>query len=172
MGVGEVPLPDLLRFELCCLPASLFDNSMQMRIGDKAELIHYLLKIAPLCIGPTLPATGLQYVVDGGGLLHKFAWPKHMTYAEICEMYVRQVKVSCGQAFVIFDGYHRPSTKDEAHRRRTGTEVGACVSVSGEVRLTMTKKAFLGNSANKQALIYLLAEEMQKEGMTGKHLFC
>ena len=92
-----------------------------------------------------------------------------MTYAEICEMYVRHVKVSYGQELVIFDGYHGPSTKDEAHRRRTGTEVGACVSVSGEMRLTMTNKAFLGNGANKQALIYLLAEEMQKEGIAVEH---
>lgn len=60
---------------------------------------------------------------------------------------------------------------DQALRTKSaiGTEVGACVSVSGEMRLTMTKKAFLGNSANKQALIYLLAEEMQKEGIAVEH---
>lgn len=152
MGVGEIPLPDLLRYELCCFPASLFHTNRQMRTGDKAELIHYILKLAPLCVVPSLPATGLQYVLVGGGLLHKFTWPKHITYAEICEMYVRHVKVSYGQALVILDGYHGPSTKDEAHCRRTGSEVGACGSVSGEMRLTTTKNAFLGNSANKQAL--------------------
>ena len=33
MGIGEIPLPDLLRYELCCLPASLFDNRTLMRTG-------------------------------------------------------------------------------------------------------------------------------------------
>ena len=65
MGVGEIPIPDLLRYELCCFPASLFDTNMQIRTGDKAERIHYILKLAPQCVVPSLPATGLQYVVDG-----------------------------------------------------------------------------------------------------------
>ena len=53
-------------------------------------------------------------------------------------------------ATVVFYGYHGPSAKD----------VGATVSVIKEIRLTISKKAFLGNASNKQALIYLLAEEM------------
>ena len=39
-------------------------------------------------------------------------------------------------------------------------DVGATVSVIKEIRLTMSKKAFLGNASNKQALVYLLADEM------------
>ncbi len=58
-------------------------------------------------------------------MLHKFAWPKNASYAEICMMYVRHVSSSYGRALVVFDGYHGSSTKDEAHRRRTGNDVGA-----------------------------------------------
>lgn len=100
-----------------------------MRTGDKAELIHHLMKLVPTCITSGMPDMGLQFIVDGGGLLHKFAWPKHSSYAEICGMYTRHLHSSYGHALVVFDGYHGPSTKDEAHHRRTGNSVGASVSV-------------------------------------------
>lgn len=104
-----------------------------------------------------------------GGLLHKFAWPKHSSYAEICTMYIKHVSSSYGHALVVFDGYHGPSTKDETHRRRTGNDIGVSVAVSAEMRLTMSKKAFLANTSNKQALINLLAEEMVKADITVEH---
>ena len=43
-------------------------------------------------------------------------------------------------------------------KKRTGNNVGASVSVSSEMRLTMSKKAFLSNESNKQALITLLSQ--------------
>ena len=168
MGVGEIPLVDLLQYELCSFPASLFDNQLFMRSGDKAELIHHLVKLVPECIISSLPK-GLQYVIDGGGLLHKFSWPKHSTYAEICAMYTQHITRSYDIALVVFDGYHGPSTKDETHRKRTGNDVGASVSVSSEMRLTMSKKAFLSNERNKQALINLLSQEMSKSGISVEH---
>ena len=54
---------------------------------------------------------------------------------------------------VVFDGYRGSNTKDEAHRRRTGNDIGATVLVSAEMYLTMSKKALLANTFNKQALI-------------------
>ena len=137
IGADEIPF--------LCLPASLFSNYLQMRTGDKSELIHNLLKLVNACIMPKLPTAGLQYVADGGGLLHKFSWPKHPTYSQICEMYVRHVKANYGNALIIFDGYHGQSTKDEVQHRRMEDDVGATVSVSSEMRLTMSKKAFQRN---------------------------
>ena len=167
-GMADIPLPDLLKYELCSVPPALFDNHMLMRTGDKAELIHHLLKLHPTCVSAPID-TGVQFIVDGGGLLHKFSWPKHSSYAEICMMYIRYVRSAYGTAVVVFDGYHGATTKDEAHRRRTGTEVGASVSVSLDMRLTMTKKAFLANGSNKQALIDVLAVEMAKADIIVKH---
>lgn len=106
---------------------SLFDTCMQMRSGVKAEIKHHLLKLVPASITISLEATGLQFVVDGGGLLHKFSWPKNSSYAEICNMYVQHVKSSYGEALVVFDGYHGCSTKDKAHGRRAGHDIGATV---------------------------------------------
>ena len=169
MGVGDIPLAELLGYELCSIPAALFDNYMRMRTGDKAELIHHLVKLVPESVVSTLPTTGLRYVIDGGGLLHKFAWPKNSTYAEICAVYVGHVRSSYANATVVFDGHHGPSAKDEAHRRRASNDVGTTVSVTKEMRLTMSKKAFLGNGSNKQALIYLLADEMVRTGIHVEH---
>ena len=53
--------------------------------------------------------------------------------------------------------------------KRTGNNVGASVSVSSEMRLTMSKKAFLSNESNKQALITLLSQEMSKAGISVAH---
>lgn len=47
MGVGDIPLAELLGYQLCSIPAALFDNYMRMRTGDKAELIHHLVKLVP-----------------------------------------------------------------------------------------------------------------------------
>ena len=69
----------------------------------------------------------------------------------------------------MFDGYHGSSTKDEAHRRRIGTDVGATVLVSPQMHVTMTKKRFLANASNKQEFIYLLAEQMIKVGIAVEH---
>ena len=139
-----------------------------MRSGDKAELIHHLVKLVPECIISSLPK-GLQDVIDGGGLLHKFSWPKHSTYALICAIYTQHISRGYDIALVVFDGYHGPSTEDEAHRKRTGNDVGASVSVSSEMRLTMSKKTFLSNERNKQTLINLLLQEMSKAGISVAH---
>lgn len=169
-GIGVIQLDELLKYELCSFPPSFFDNHMRMRSGDKAELIHHLVKLNPTCIVSGTLEVGLQYIVDGGGLLHKFAWPKHSTYSDICSLYVRHIHSTYGHAaMVVFDGYHGSSTKDEAHRRRTGHDIGAKVLVSAEMQLTMSKKAFLANESNKQALINLLAGEMVKSNIAVEH---
>ncbi|KAL5011387.1 hypothetical protein ScPMuIL_009938 [Solemya velum] len=50
-----------------------------------------------------------------------------------------------------------------------GFDFGSSVLVSAEMHLTMSKKAFLANPSNKQALINLLAEGMVKSGITVEH---
>jgi len=168
-GMNDISLSELFKYELCSFPPSLFDNHMCMRTGNKAELIHHLLKLVPSSIILDINDMRLQFVIDGGGLLHKFSWPKHSSYEEICAMYTRHLRESFDHALVVFDGYHDSSTKDEAHRRRKANDVGASVSVSAEMRLSMSKKAFLANPSNKQAFIYLLAGYLVKAGITVEH---
>ena len=55
------------------------------------------------------------------------------------------------------------TSMDEAHHRRTGSGIGASVSVSAEMCLSMSNKAVIASTPNKQALINVLAEDMVKE---------
>ncbi len=64
-SIGDIPLPDLFQYELCSSPPSLFDNHMRMRTGDKAELIHHLVKLVPTCFVSATVDMGLQFIVDG-----------------------------------------------------------------------------------------------------------
>lgn len=93
--------------------------------------------------------------------------PPMLRYAQCTRSILLEVMTL--RFIVVFDGAHGPSTKDEAHRKRTGNDVGASVSVSSEMRLTMSKKAFLSNERNKQALINLLLQEMSKAGISVAH---
>ena len=170
-GVCDTPITELFTYELCSIPPSLFDNFMRMRTGDKAELMHYLLKAVPACVVThELDPADVRFIHDGGRLLHKFAWPKHSTYKQICDMYISHILNTYGQnSLVWFDGYRNATTKDETHGRRQGSEIGATVEVTRDRDLTMSKKAFLANPSNKQALIDLLSEDMQKAGIMTEH---
>ena len=72
MGSGDIPLPELLKYELCSLPASLYDSHMRMRTGNKAELMHHLLKLVPESVLASVQTTGFQFVIDGGGYYTNF----------------------------------------------------------------------------------------------------
>ena len=53
-----------------------------------------------------------QYVLDGGALLHRVAWPRLTTFYEFCLKYCQHVTNKYGrQAIVVFDGHDHPSTK-------------------------------------------------------------
>ena len=71
----------------------------------------------------------------------------------------------------MFDGYgNGPSNKDETHKRRSGSEMGANVDLTPDMMLPMKKKSFLANPNNKQRFINLLASVMEKEdGIAVKH---
>ena len=62
----------------------------------------------------------VQFVLDGGSLLHKLTWPKGLTFDEISNLYTDYVQSQFGRPVVIFDGYiQEPSTKDITHIRRS-----------------------------------------------------
>jgi len=47
---------------------------------------------------------------------------------------VRRIKLCYYDTLGLFDGYHGLTTKDEAHRRRMGNNVGASALVSPEIQ--------------------------------------
>ena len=96
----------------------------------------------------------IQYVLDGGDLLHKIPWVKGSTYSEISKSYRNYVLSKYGEAIVVFDGYDVASTKDLTHNRCSKDKLGP------EMCLTSTKELFLSIKKNKQKFICMLGAEL------------
>ena len=72
-----------------------------------------------------------------------------MRWGKLLDIYVQYViRVYGPNTVVIFDDYpDYPTTKDEAHTRRSGTSTSACVCLQENLTVDISKKAFLVNKA-------------------------
>lgn len=171
-GTGTIDPITLFSYELAAYPTALFDNSLLMRLPDKASLQTGLVKKVPSCVCMEVQCPGdVVHVVDGGALLQRLPWPSHTTFAQLSSLYVEYVHNHYKCAVVVFDGYESgPSTKDEAHQRRSRlSNIGAEVDFKPEMYLTMKKKSFLANPKNKQKFLYFIGNELEKTGVKVKH---
>ena len=144
-GTRNDNLAEVFEYELCSFPPALFEN----RTTPRASLADALWKLMPPDI-PN-PSGDVQYILDGGALLHRIAWNRGSTYYDICQAYVKYVTSHYGRAVVVFDGYHEgPSTKEATHRRRSLKHtVTATVHVSGSMVFQGIRDDFLSNAVNK-----------------------
>jgi len=102
----------MFQYELCSYPTSLFESSFIILKPQKPALADAIW--ARLPSDPTGPTGGVQYVLDGGALLHQIPWRQGFpTYKEICDIYCWYVTGKYGDAIVVFDGYSHSSTKDD-----------------------------------------------------------
>ena len=169
-GIGTIELTTLFQYELCSYPSSLFDKKLLMRLADKADLQHGIVKKVPGCV-ITQDPPGVHHVVDGGALLQRIPWPRHASYDDICQLYGNYVQSHYQTATIIFDTYTSgPSTKDEAHQRRSGSEMCVNVQFKRDMQFSMKKKPFLANTSNKQEFLNLLGTELDKlPGISVQH---
>ena len=159
---------EMFRFELCTHPTSLFDEKLMLREAQKSVLGDALW--SQLESGTTESLGEVQYVLDGGSLLHRIPWPRGSpTYREICMLYCDYVTRKYGQAIVIFDGYLSQSTKHMTHQRRAAGKGGPEVTFTDDMKLTMKKDTFLGNRNNKQSFINMLSRYLQLSGCLTHH---
>ena len=126
---------------------------------------------AKLPSDPAGPTGEVQYVLDGGALLHRIPWPRGFpTYRGICDLYCSYVTTrKYGAAIVVFDGYTSSSTKDMTQQRRAGGKTGTTVTFSDDMTVTMKKDHFLSNSSNKQSFINMLSGYLQKRNCQTRH---
>ena len=54
-------------------------------------------------------------VLDGGSMLYHILWPPNSTYREHLLQYVNTVREKYSNCHVVFDGYRKPSLKDQEH---------------------------------------------------------
>ncbi|KAJ7340521.1 hypothetical protein OS493_003275 [Desmophyllum pertusum] len=85
-----------------------------------------------------------------GLLLHRIPWPRgSATYQEICNLYYSYITGKYGKPIVVFDVYEKLSTKNMPQGRPTAGKVGATVTFSQDMIVTMKKDQFLLNVNNK-----------------------
>ena len=169
-------LPSLFCYELCAYPASLFDSSLMLLQPNKPALADAIwLKLSPQTRAESAPKktdlNDLQYVLDGGALLHRIVWPSpgSATYKEVCNLYCSYVTKKYGTAIVVFDGYGHNTTKQMTQQRRSSGKTAAEVSFTGEMKINMKKDLFLSNKENKQRFICMLSSCLQEYDCETQH---
>ena len=162
---GHDDYPDLFKYELATHPPSLFDNNGLPRQANKSQLADALWKLGTL--EPVLSiSTDVQYVLDGGSLLHHIPWRKDATFSDICQEYVIFMERHYKNATIVFDG---PSTKDVTHLRRCKGTLTPNVTFEEDMPCRLKKDVFLTNQRNKQSYINLLSAKLTAKGFHVKH---
>lgn len=164
---------DFFKFELCSHPLSLFDNNGLLRNADKSQLTKKIVSLAKYDPLTTVinftDLTSVNYVIDGGSLLHKIKWSMNEEFGKIYERYCSYVLSKYGQATVLFDSYGKPSTKDVTHFKR-GRIVGKhVIEFTPSMSITMGKEEFLTCTANKSRFITELGKYLEKRGIKVRH---
>ena len=156
-------------YELSSQPMSLFDKDGLMNDADKPKLKEALKGIVGEC-NYNIP-NDVEYVLDGGSLLHKVQWSLGQSFQEICNNYISYIRKRYGQhATVVFDGgYMAHSTKDTAHIRRAKGRIGKTVELRLSNPLTMKKSDFLLSNSNKQDFLLLLGSVLTDSGINVFH---
>ena len=162
-------LEALFQYELCTYPTALFDSPFTLRQPQKPALADALwTRLTPEA--KTQPEGNVQYVLDGGALLHRVPWPRGSpSYKEVCDLYCTYVQRKYGRAIVVFDGYDEMSTKAMTQQRRASGKVAATVTFTESMSITMKKDNFLSNPKNKQSFLLMLSEALQNVGCVTHH---
>ena len=164
-----VSLEETLKHELVPYAPTLFESEDQLLDVSKSVLAASIRKITGMEDDTdqqsenTSSSMQLQYIVDGGMMLHMIKWEKGSTYSHICSMYYTWLS-RYPQVTVVFDGYES-STKDMCHRKRVKDSCSNIIPTL-QAKLVVTKYKFLSNINNKQLFLNLLQDYLKNKGLT------
>ena len=166
----EENLVETFQHELCCIPPSLFESNGLLRPANKPVLADALWKLLDQD-GEQRPDGDINFVIDGGALLQRIPWVRNQSYKSLCDTYVDHVMRNFGSgAIIVFDGYpDKPTTKDQAHLRRSKGMVGATINFTEDMIFNAKKELFLANNTNKTRFIQLLSRQLQVAGCMTYH---
>ena len=146
----------IFKFELCSYPPALFDSSLMLLQPHKPALANAIWAMTMESSDVTAPQGELQFVLDGVALIHRIRCPQGCT-RNVCALYCNYVHQKCGKAIIVFDGDTSTSTKSMTQEKRTGGKVGATVTFTDDMKLTVKKAHFQANKTiNSPSLIYLV----------------
>ena len=137
-----------------------------MRKPDKPSLRKALLPNTDLIEKDNL-SPQIWYTIDGGALLHRVRWMKGWTFQKVAEHYVAYVKRHYGkEAYIVFDGYDKPSTKSNEHTRRAALNRCPNINIVEANTVQCTQDQFLSNEKNKVQLIQLISRFLLNDNHT------
>ena len=89
VGIRTEDVQSLFAYELCSPPPALFKSSGLPLQANKAVLADTIWKA--LKSEQKQPSDNVQYILDGGALLHHLPWPRGSIFDSLCDQYVRYV---------------------------------------------------------------------------------
>ncbi len=87
-------LASVFKYEMCSHPPALFDTSLLLRQPQKPVLADAIWALTADLPGIT---GQVQYVLDGGALVHRIPWTCGSTYNDIGRLYTEYVTRSMGR---------------------------------------------------------------------------
>ncbi|GFN80278.1 LOW QUALITY PROTEIN: hypothetical protein PoB_000678400 [Plakobranchus ocellatus] len=167
----ELDLPSVFEYELSCPPAALFDPSGLLREPDKAKLTDALVSAASQESEKDIvdETSDIEYVLDGGSLLHRIPWRRSDTFAAIGQTYVEYVQRMYTKPRIAFDDNDGQSTNDAPHLQRSCGVIGLIIRLNPEIVCNARKERFLANPNNKQAFVQYLGDVLEKDGCEVLH---
>ena len=87
----------------------------------------------------------MNYIIDGGFLLHHVIWPANLTYKQLYDEYVTYVKRHYGEnSIVVFDGYSNQenSTKTMEQKRRAMKKQSIEINFNQDMVATTAQEGF------------------------------
>ena len=168
-GTNSGELSEVLAYELCSYAPSLFEGNGVLLSSNKASLADALWNMTS-CEVAHLPED-VQYVLDGGALLHRVPWISGDTYTILCNRYIQYISARYGSPVtIVFDGYTtQATTKDSAHQRHSKSHGSVPVHFTSDMVCTVKREDFLVNKENKQKFINLLGSQLSKHGHVVQH---
>ena len=107
----------------------------------------------------------INYVLDGGSLLHRVCWEKDCSCQGIANAYAKFISSYYDPVIIVFYAYMLgPSTKDNAHLRRNAKGESEQINFTSEMKLHVTKSSFLANVHNKSKMIQLIGLNLKNAG--------
>ena len=164
-------LASVFQYELTNIPTSMFEPSGLPREAKKHALADELWKRSKQESNDLNSIQQVQFVLDGGSLLHRLSWAKGMTYNQVIQSYTEFVHRNYPGSVVVFDGYSsNPSTKDVTHMRRKSQRTAASdTDFDGDMLVCDSRETFLSNHVNKQRFITKLSAALQELGTVTHH---
>lgn len=162
---SEEQLEKFLTYDLGPFSLTLFDNGL--RKGTKSTLYKAFKPLTNKQL-----SNQIQYVIDGGFLLHRVLWTMNQTFSCIYDNYVEYVKSKYqSNAVIVFDGYPEGQdggTKSAERIKRSRKLASVDILFDDTMMPTVSKERFLANIKNKNRFISMLITRFSSAGITCK----